>query len=205
MSQRNAAALAGVAALSALGYAVVSSRVYEGKTKKRDARAKRRIKKLRTEALRRAAELSGPLGKWYGHVPVALLVSGWLRKRQRRAAAATVTLSSTSALALSHLLERAMKRRSPPPERGEPAEPSYPSNHALESAAVALVSSYVLVRERLASPWIVAPLGATALASGLGRLLLDRHWASDSTGGYFAGTTLAAACASLYELGRDDG
>jgi undecaprenyl-diphosphatase len=100
------------------------------------------------------------------------------------------------------VLDRVMKRRAPPPERHEPSKASYPSGHALQTSAVAVATSYVLLREGVAPRWSVAPLGLASLAAGAGRLLLDRHWTSDVAGGYLAGVSLGATCAGIYELGR---
>jgi undecaprenyl-diphosphatase len=95
-----------------------------------------------------------------------------------------------------------LTRRLPPRERGEPWEQSYPSGHALETSALAVTSGYVLIREELATPWAGSPLSLASLASGLGRLWLDRHWTSDLLGGYCAGISFGATCAGIYELAR---
>lgn len=55
-------------------------------------------------------------------------------------------------------------------------------------------------RERLSAPhWLGDSL---ALATGLSRLILDRHWASDVIGGYCAGIALGATRAGIYELSQ---
>jgi membrane-associated phospholipid phosphatase len=59
----------------------------------------------------------------------------------------------------------------------------------------------VLTRERLVAP---APAFAVAtilaLASPLSRLYLDRHWPADLIAGWLLGGSIAACCASIYEL-----
>jgi undecaprenyl-diphosphatase len=96
-----------------------------------------------------------------------------------------------------------MKHRPPPPGKGEPEAQSYPSGHALETTAVALATGWVLVREEIAPAWAVVPVALTAsLVSTLGRLVLDRHWSSDSVGGTFAGATIGTAAAAIYEAAR---
>jgi undecaprenyl-diphosphatase len=97
------------------------------------------------------------------------------------------------------VLDRVSRFRSPPPERRD-HEQSYPSGHALQTSSMAIVSSYVSRREGMAAPPWAASLGLLSLATGLGRLLLDRHWASDILGGYLAGISLGTASAGLYEL-----
>lgn len=66
---------------------------------------------------------------------------------------------------------------------------------------MAVATAYVLYREKLRLPKVASSLGPLALSTGLARLLLDRHWASDVLGGYCAGIGLGAASAGAYELG----
>ena len=98
------------------------------------------------------------------------------------------------------LLAWLLPKRLSPPERRKLSRHSYPSGHALKTSAVAVTTSYVLLREGMAPGWSVAPFGAASLAAGAGRLLLDRHWTSDVVGGYCAGIALGAAGAGIYEL-----
>ena len=199
--------LFGTAALSALGFGIVSLAVARGKTSRFDKRAKRRVHVLRVDsrhpkALRRVALSTTPLGKWWAYLPPSLLTATRLQSQGRSAAALTVASTAVSAALLPPLLDRLMSRRSPPPERRKPSKQSYPSGHALQTSAVAVATSYVLLREGLGPRWSVAPIGLAPLAAGAGRLLLDRHWTSDLLGGYFAGIALGATCAGVYELRR---
>jgi undecaprenyl-diphosphatase len=53
-------------------------------------------------------------------------------------------------------------------------------------------------------PEIAAPVAlAVPVASGIGRLYLDRHWSSDVVAGWLAGLSVAAACAGVYEALSD--
>jgi undecaprenyl-diphosphatase len=80
----------------------------------------------------------------------------------------------------------------------------FPSGHALGVAAVAFTTAYVVAREGLARPRIVAPAAALApLVVGLGRLVREKHLASDTLGGWLAGASIAAAHAGAYELARE--
>ncbi len=194
--------LFGVAAAAAAGFALVSSRVVRGKTSRFDRSAQAAVHEHRSEATQTAAKLSGPLGKWYAHLPAALAVGFRLERAGRSRGAIAVLASSVGAALLSRTLDRVLTRRLPPPERGEPWEQSYPSGHALETSALAVTSGYVLIREELATPWAGGPLSLASLASGLGRLWLDRHWTSDLLGGYCAGISFGATCAGIYELTR---
>ena len=199
--------LFGAAALSALGFGLVSLAVARGKTSRFDRRAKRRVHVLRIDsrhpkALRTVAVGTTPLGNWWAYVPPSLVTARRLQGQGRTAAALTVAGTAVSAALLPLLLDRLLQHRLPPPERHEPSKQSYPSGHALQTSAVAVATSYVLLREGIAPRWSVAPLGLASLAAGAGRLLLDRHWTTDVVGGYLAGVSLGATCAGLYELRR---
>jgi len=78
---------------------------------------------------------------------------------------------------------------------------SFPSGHALTSAAVMVTLCYVLAREGIIS-WRSAILigGTVPLLVGLSRLYLDVHWTTDVVGGWAAGLFVAAISAALYEF-----
>jgi undecaprenyl-diphosphatase len=125
---------------------------------------------------------------------------GLWRRGGSASAAGAVALSSGVSTVISKGFDSAMKSRRPPPGRHKPSEPSFPSGHSLETTAVALTSAYVLSRERVADPRVAAPLALVIpVVTGVGRLYLDRHWATDVAGGWLAGLSVAACCAALYE------
>jgi undecaprenyl-diphosphatase len=197
--------LFGTSLLATLGYVFVSEQVRRRETGKLDRKVRRRARqqpKSENPVGHVAASATGPLGKWYGHLPAALGTAWKFQRRNRTAAALAVTGTSIGAIVLSRLLDRVMAHHEPPPGRGEAGEQSYPSGHALETTAVSIVSGYALFREKLASPLVALPLALGSLASGLGRLALDRHWASDLLGGYCAGVAFGSACAGIYEWRR---
>lgn len=152
----------------------------------------------RDEWTRRAAFLTTPFGKPAGYLPLAAKASRDLFREGRREAAATIAGTAALAALLPVLLDRLMPRRLPPRERGEPSKQSYPSGHALQTAALAVAGGYVIYRERLSLRWASA-LGLGSVAAGAGRLLLDRHWTSDVIGGYFVGVSLGALTSAAYE------
>lgn len=197
--------LFGTAAMAALGFAAVTAAVLQGKTRRFDRDAKRRVHGARVDlghgrALRNAALSTTPLGKWWGYLPASLATAGRLLRRGRGAGAAAVAGTALVAALTPPLLKRVLPQRLAPPERGRFSKHSFPSGHALQTSAVAVITSYVLLREGLAPRWFVAPAGLASLAAGAGRLLLDRHWTSDVIGGYCAGVALGAAGAGVYEL-----
>ncbi|RYZ02351.1 MAG: phosphatase PAP2 family protein [Myxococcales bacterium] len=209
MQDRSLAAklLFGASGMAALAFGAFSLAVARGKTARWDRRAKRRSHDALgsgdgAHAVRSAARAATPLGKWWGYLPASLGVSLRLLRAGRGNAAFTIAGSALGAALLPPVLERVLPHRAPPPERGEPAVPSYPSGHALQTSAVALTTGYVLWREQLAPSMALVPLSAASVVAGLSRFVLDRHWTSDLVGGYLAGVAFGAACAGGYELAR---
>lgn len=193
------------AVAAAAGYAVLTRRVRRRETSEADARAREAIVDRASPSVKRVAEVTGHIGKWYTHVPLTALTAGLLFKHHRGAAGAAIAGSSLGAAALVRLLERIHDHRVPPPGKRQeaPGAQSYPSGHAFETTAVALATAWVLAREHLVPPWLGATLASVAaLVSGIGRLLLDRHWTTDSAAGYLGGLAVAATAASSYELTR---
>jgi membrane-associated phospholipid phosphatase len=80
---------------------------------------------------------------------------------------------------------------------------SFPSGHALTSAAVMVTLCYVMARENIISWPTAIIIGALVpLAVGLTRLYLDVHWTTDVVGGWTAGLFVAAISAGVYEYLR---
>ena len=68
-----------------------------------------------------------------------------------------------------------------------------------------LAVAYVGMRERR-TPAAVTALAATVvpLVTAGGRMLEEKHWATDVLGGYLAGIAAAATCLACYEGVRRD-
>lgn len=190
-------------AVTAVGYGVLSSAVFDGQSRRADGRTRTKVLAHVSDRAKRLADATGHLGKWYTHVPLALGGAAVLVATRRPVAGAALGAASLAAAALSRVLDRVHDHRRPPPGKDDPDAQSYPSGHALETTAVTATAAWVLARERLAPAAAVVPAAiALSLVSGLGRLILDRHWSTDSLAGYAAGVALAAACAGAYELAR---
>lgn len=175
--------------------------VARGSTASLDARLRRAVRVLDRLPVRVVARAAGPLGKWYGYLPFAVVTSAKLATAHRRSTPALAVVGSAVVARLaSEAIELGSPHHEPPPGRGDPSVQSFPSGHTLEPLAVGLVSAVVLAREGVRSPALTA-LGLVSPAlAGLGRLVLDRHWASDVAGGALAGLAVAGACLGAHAL-----
>lgn len=190
------------AGVSIGAFALLSRSVFAHRTSYGDGRARRQFPKRRSKVTKKVVHSLGYSGKPWVHGPFAGATALWLLRRGSPSGALAVGLSSVSAAAVSRAMERWLPHRAPPPGRHSPTEPSYPSGHTMETAAVATTIAYVMIREDVAPPSAAIPLAlAIPAASGLGRLYLDRHWTSDVLGGWLAGVAIAAAASAVYEEG----
>ena len=191
--------LAATVALSRL-----SAKVKAHETANFDGRVRRRFPKRRRPRTKKAANSIGPIGKEWVHGPISALVALFLWRHHRRGAAAGVVFASAASAGLSHLFEAVITPRKPPPGRHSPTEPSFPSGHSLETSAVAMTIAYLLTREGFADGRIALPAAlAVPAISGVGRVYLDRHWATDVLAGWLGGTAVAAFTAAVYEVAAD--
>ncbi len=205
IATRSSHGLFAVTAAATVGYIALSRLVRKGKTRASDATAREEVLTHVSARAKRLAEATGHIGTWYTHVPLAAGALALLARDRRLVAGATIASASLASTALSRVLDHVHDRRTPPPgkTRIDPDAQSYPSGHALETTAVALASAWVLAREAIVPVAVAMPVAVLASAiSGLGRLVLDRHWSTDSAAGYCAGIALGTACAGSYELAR---
>jgi membrane-associated phospholipid phosphatase len=151
-------------------------------------------------------------GKWWVYGPAALAAAvavlaapGRTRRtrRGRRVGAAAIAVVPALATALGPAFDRWLPQPPIGPRRRPVDHPVFPSGHAFRAAAVALAAGYVIAREGIARPIVVWPFAGVAPAAvGFGRLVREKHLASDVVGGWLAGAALAAAAAGAYELVR---
>lgn len=128
----------------------------------------------------------------------------WLKQQDRPEAAIAIGLAPVGAATLGQTFTMFFPQRNPPDHEGDATghspEASFPSGHTAGVTAEALAIGYVLSREKLISPSVLAfVLGWPLIVGGM-RLYRDRHWASDILAGWIAGAGVAAASAVLYDI-----
>ena len=206
-------ALAAAATVAAVGFGALAAAVARRDTARADEKVRRRTAPRRGNPARKVADAISPAGKWWTYIPAALAASAYVLNadeasgdgaaRSRRAGAGAITLASVVATGLTHAFDRWLPQPPAPPGRKSRRKPVFPSGHAFGPTAVGLSAAYVLAREGLARPGVAIPaaLAVPAVTAG-GRLIDEKHWASDIVGGYLGGFALAAACLAAYEAAR---
>ncbi len=171
-----------------------------------DDAVERRVAPLRPR-IHRAARIGTLPGEPYAHWPLGAAVAGIVIARRRGPALRAVVPMAGASLGaiVAHHAVKAVYRRARPRHallRGKP-EPAFPSGHTADSTAVLATGAYLLVREGLASPLVVAPVVAVlAFSVGASRVALGWHWTSDVAGGWLTGIAVASGCAIAYERWR---
>jgi undecaprenyl-diphosphatase len=191
--------IAGVA-----GYAMTARAVSQRRVSADDRMVRDKVQESRESEGESVAEVVGPIGKEWLHIPIAAVLGAYLIRRDTRRVRAMMPLAAsvTSELA-SRVFDRLPPNRTPPPGHPDPNNPSFPSGHANETTAVAFTSAYVLAREGMvAAPPAFAIATILSIASPASRMYLDRHWISDVCGGWCLGLTIFAAYAAMYESTR---
>jgi undecaprenyl-diphosphatase len=197
---RPLAPLLATAAVGAAGFAMTAILVAQHKTTSLDGRARRHFPKRRKPATRLLVHTLGYTGKPVVHNAAATLLDLYLSRHRAKDAGRAIALASMSSAAVSKIFDWVLGHRFAPPGRKSVTEPSFPSGHTLELAAVAMTATYVFWREGMLDGRLAIPIAlAVPVTSGLGRLYLDRHWATDIIGGWCAGVSIAALCAAGYE------
>lgn len=203
--------LAGVGAIAATAFGALAAAAARRDTARADEAVRKRTRAPRGHPARDAAEAAAPVGKWWTYVPAALAASAWVLyapgergSLSRRAGAGAVMLAGCVATALNPAFDEVLPQPPAPPGHESRRKPVFPSGHAFGPGAVAFTTAYVAAREGIARPGTAAVAAAAVpLATAGGRVLAEKHWASDVVGGYLAALSLSAACAALYELVRD--
>lgn len=186
--------------VSGLAFGALSLLVKRHDTSRLDGRVRKQFPRRQSAGTKRVVSALAPLGKGWAQAPTASAIAAYVKRRGGRHGSEAITLAATLAPALENSLGWLLWRRQAPPGRRSVTEPSFPSGHSLNTAAVALTSGYVLWREGVVD-WKVALPIATGIPVGMGlsRMYMDRHWATDTLGGWALGVSIAALCAAGYE------
>ncbi|HYC04845.1 MAG TPA: phosphatase PAP2 family protein [Azospirillaceae bacterium] len=173
-------------------------------------------------ALRTPGDLADPVGPHWleltardltslGGVPVLMVMTLvtvlYLLMNRKAGAALLVTMAVGGALGLNILLKDFFARPRPDlvPHGVEVLTNSFPSGHAMLSAAVYLTLGAMLARtqpnRRLKAFFLLLALGLTLLI-GTSRVYLGVHWPSDVAAGWTAGAGWALACWGIARLLR---
>lgn len=154
--------------------------------------------------LQRAATDITSLGSHTVLILLVTLVAGFLLIKERRATALFTILASGGAMLLSWGLKALFHRARP--ELVEHLvsvfSPSFPSGHALLSAAIYLTLGALLAREFPRAPLRRYCLSAAVMLTlliGLSRVYLGVHWPSDVLAGWCIGALWAWGCGRLFQ------
>lgn len=158
----------------------------------------------RRPRIARAARVGTLPGEPYAHWSLGAAVAGVVLVRRggpARRVVVPIASASLGAILAHHAVKAAYRRVRPRHAvlRGK-TEPAFPSGHTADATAVLVTGAYLLVREELAAPVVVAPVvAALALTVGASRVALGWHWTSDVVGGWLTGIAVASGCAIAYE------
>ena len=192
--------LGGLSLAAAGAFAALTSRTLKPRTVLGDLRLRSRIPSYGRRS-KKAAVQFGYLGKEWSALSAAGLAGAKLVSEKRNAGAVAVVAAALGAIGASHLFDAVLPQKTPPPGRKAPADPHFPSGHALHSTAVLTIGAWVLSREGMLSGRAAATgAGVLALALGFDRLIQDRHWTSDVVAGWLAAISIAGLSAAGYEI-----
>ncbi len=141
-------------------------------------------------------DLAFGFSNWFGLFPlctavVTVMVVRHVLRRERTEAVVWVLVGLTAAI-VPELIKLAAER--PRPELWQTIVHasgfSFPSGHAMASAAFYPLVGWILLRRNRIAGWVGYGLGAVfALFVGFGRLYLGVHWPTDVLAGWLLGFT----------------
>ena len=187
-------------------FLLLAGEVVDGDTQRFDERM--------LAALRKSDDPSVPIGPWWlrasalditalGSPTVLGLtvagVCGYLILQQLYRVAAFVAIASAGGWLLNDVLKALFARTRPSivPHLREVASESFPSGHALTSAAVFLTLGVLLMRvseRRWTKFYLLAVAMAATFLVGLSRIFLGVHYPTDVLAGWLIGLSWALVC-----------
>ena len=130
----------------------------------------------------RAASIGTLPGEPYMHPTIGAACAAIVHRRDTRPLVpvlATLAAASIGAILAHHAVKLVYRRPRPAGAlaRGK-TEPAFPSGHTTDATAVLVTGAYLLARQGLATPSVVAAAALVlALCTGVSRVLLGWHWA----------------------------
>jgi membrane-associated phospholipid phosphatase len=217
-AERRALALGVTAVASATAFVTLAAAVADRQTAHADRKLSPKLKAKGRHPLRRVASAIAPFGKWWAYVPASLALSAfvlesrypstrtrWLhphRRQERIVGAGAIVFAGMLSAVLAPIFDEWLPQPPVPPGRRR-KKSVFPSGHAFGPTAVSATSAYVLAREGLVRPELAGTVAALIpLISAGGKLIEEKHWASDVLGGALAAAAVSTAALATYELGR---
>jgi undecaprenyl-diphosphatase len=201
----------------AWGFIVLAGEVLEGDTQGFDERILSSLRRPENRAipigpswLRGAALDMTALGSPFVLGLAVLAISGFLALQGSYRTAVFVLLASTGGSLLNTLLKSGFSRTRPTivPHLREVMSPSFPSGHAMTSAAVYLTLGVLLMRlseRRMTKFYCIAVAMLLTGLVGVSRVYLGVHYPTDVLAGWIIGLSWALLCwmvERLLEKGR---
>ena len=201
----------------AWGFIVLAGEVLEGDTQGFDERILSSLRRPENRAipigpswLRGAALDMTALGSPFVLGLAVLAISGFLALQQSYRTAVFVLLASTGGSLLNTLLKSGFSRTRPSivPHLRDVMSPSFPSGHAMTSAAVYLTLGALLMRlskRRVTKFYCIAVAMLLTGLVGVSRVYLGVHYPTDVLAGWIIGLSWALLCwmvERLLEKGR---
>jgi len=191
--------LSGIGTAAALAFSLLARKNLKPRTILGDLRMRGHLPRYSRTA-KKAAIPFGYLGKELAVLPLAAAGAAKLFSAKRKEGAIAVVAATLASIGASHLFDRVLQQRTPPPGRRAPGDPHFPSGHALHSTALFGTAAWVFAREGLIDKKAAASIASVlALALGFDRLVQDRHWTTDVVAGWLSAIAIASVTAVGYE------
>ena len=192
-------------------FAELADEVLEGDSMQLDSRLLLSLRDMRRGGAPRGpewlAEAARDVTALGGHAVLSMViaaVAGFLLLQRKPHAAGLVVASGVGGMAVNHVLKELFQRSRPDlvPHAVEVHSMSFPSGHAMVSAAVylslAIVVARVLQRRAARVYVLVAAMALTAMI-GFTRVYLGVHYPTDVLAGWMAGGMWALVCGLVGE------
>jgi len=183
----------------AWGFTKFASEVLEGELLRIDHAVQQFVAANRVAGLRPVFLVITQFGTKELLAPLSVILAWWLF-RATKAMLAMLVFAAIAAGEFVAVLKRDFHVLRPAVGVAKGLGYSFPSGHATGSMAIAVLLTYVAVRQRVHPVAIGVCSFATVVLVGVSRVYLDVHWASDVLGGWFVGGAFGAGCSALYEI-----